>query len=403
MHVVVIGAGVIGTTTAYYLSQFDCRVTVVDRAPDVAGEASFGNAGQLSYSFTDALAKPEFVLKIPALVAGLDDAYQVRLGPELVPWGMRFLSQCTQHRAAENTVAVLKTALRSEKLMEDLRNRLPFEFFHRAAGKLVLLGNDADLAAAKKNAALKSEHGCQTDIVSPEAAIEIEPALADMRGEFVGAVYSNHDSVADSHSFCLGLKEMLEKTGRVNFRFGVNVRRLVKDGPRLGAIELDDGELSADAFVVCTGAWSGKLLRPLGVDPHIYPVRGYSMTLPPGDSAPDVSVTMLGKKIVFSRINGSVRVAGFADFLGFRTDDDEQRIATLLQVARESAPLAADYDASNREPWGGFRPMTPNGRPRVERSGLDGLYLNTGHGMLGWTLACASGYDIAQLVAHPVH
>ena len=129
MHVVVIGAGVIGTTTAYYLSQFDCRVTVVDRAPDVAGEASFGNAGQLSYSFTDALAKPEFVLKIPALVAGLDDAYQVRLGPELVPWGMRFLSQCTQHRAAENTVAVLKTALRSEKLMEDLAIGYRSSFF----------------------------------------------------------------------------------------------------------------------------------------------------------------------------------------------------------------------------------------------------------------------------------
>lgn len=403
MHVVVIGAGVIGITTAYYLSQLGCRVTVVDRADDVAGEASYGNAGQLSYSFTDALAKPEFVRKIPGLVAGRDDAYHVRLRPDLVPWGMRFLSQCTNDKAAENTVAVLKTALRSEKLMDELRNRVPFDFSHRTAGKLVLLGSPADVTAAQKTAALKEGHGCKTKILTVEAAIKVEPALSDMHRDFVAAVYSEHDSVADSRAFCKGMKGILEESGKVDFKLGATVRRLLKDGSRINAIELDDGELSADAFVVCTGAWSGELLRPLGVDPHICPVRGYSVTLPPGQSAPDVSVTVLNRKIVFSRINGSVRIAGFADFLGFKTDDDKARIATLIDVARDYAPLAADYEASEQAQWGGFRPMTPDGRPRVEQAGVEGLYLNTGHGMLGWTLACASGYDIAQLVARPGH
>lgn len=403
MHVVVIGAGVIGTTSAYYLSRLGCRVTVVDRATDVANEASYGNAGQLSYSFTDALAKPDFVTKIPGLVAGRDNAYQVRLRPNLVPWGVRFLSQCTKTRAARNTVAVLETALRSEKLMEDLRDELPFEFSHRTAGKLVLLGSEADVTAARKTAALKEEHGCKTEILSPEAAVALEPTLSDMQGDFVAAVYSEHDSVADSHAFCKGLKAMLDNTGRVDFRLGATVRRLIKNGSRIVAIELDDGQLSADAFVVCTGAWSGELLRPLGVDPHIYPVRGYSVTLPPGPSAPDVSVTVLNRKIVFSRINGRVRIAGFADFLGFSEEDDEDRIATLIEVAREYAPLAADYDAVDQEAWGGFRPMTPDGQPLVERSDVDGLYLNTGHGMLGWTLACASGHDIARLVAESAH
>jgi len=402
MHVVVIGAGVIGVTTAYYLSQLGCEVTVVDRATDVADAASFGNAGQLSYSFTDALAKPEFVAKIPGLVAGRDSAYQVRLAPDLVPWGMRFLSQCTRRRAAENTVAVLQTALRSEKLMKDLRDRLPFEFSHRSAGKLVLLANEAELRSAENNATLKIEHGCRTEILDAQAAVEIEPALGRMRQDFVGAVYSEHDSVADPYLFCKGMKRTLEKNGRVNFRLGATVRKLVKDGARVSAIELDDGEVSADAFVVCTGAWSGQLLRPLGVDPHIYPVRGYSVTLPPGESAPDVSITVLSKKIVFSRINGRVRIAGFADFLGFRTEDDDARIATLVEVARDYAPLAAHYDSDEQAQWGGFRPMTPNGQPRVEKTPLDGLYLNTGHGMLGWTLACASGHDIAKLVAHPL-
>ncbi len=403
MHVVVIGAGVIGVTTAYYLSQLGCRVTVVDRAKDVAGEASFGNAGQLSYSFTDALARPEFVLKIPSLVAGRDDAYVVKLAPALIPWGMRFLTQCTNGRAAANTVAVLKTAMRSEQLMNKLRAQMPFEFSHRSAGKLVLLGSDAELNAAEKNVALKKQHGCTTEILTPRDAVEREPSIADMRIDFVAAVYSEHDCVADSRAFCRGLRETLEDSGLVEFRLGVTVRRLVRTGARVSAIDVEGGDIEADAFIVCTGAWSNELLRPLGIDPQIYPVRGYSVTLPPGQSAPDVSVTVLNKKIVFSRINGDIRVAGFADFLGFRTEADPRRIGALIDIARESAPQAADYGAREIAQWGGFRPMTPDGRPRVGASGVDGLYLNTGHGMLGWTLACASGHDVASLVARSVH
>lgn len=403
MHVVVVGAGVIGVSTAYYLSQLGCQVTVVDREPEVADGASYANAGQLSYSFTDALAKPEFIAKIPALLVGRDSAYRVRLAPELVPWGVRFLSQCTNRRAAENTVAVLKTAMRSEKLMQDLREELTFDFSHRTAGKLVLLSTESELHAAKANVALKRDHGCQTEVLNADAAIEIEPALADMADTFLAAVYSKRDSVADSHSFTVGLKEMLEKSGRVNFRLGIQVKRLRKKGRRLQSLELEDEELTADAVVVCTGAWSGRLLRTVGVDPHIYPVRGYSVTLPPGEASPAVSITALSKKIVFSRINGEVRIAGFADFKGFNTDDDSERIAALLNIARDHAPHAADYDSDARTQWGGFRPMTPDGQALVGPSRIDGLYLNTGHGMLGWTLACASGYDVAQSITGVVH
>ena len=403
MHVVVIGAGVIGVTTAYYLSQLGCDVTVVDRDTHVGDGASFGNAGQLSYSFTDALARPEFVAKIPALIAGRDLAYRVHIEPGLIPWGIRFLTQCTRRRARENTLAVLKTALRSQGLMEELRARLPFDFSHRAVGKLVLLSNSAELESATANARLKNEHGCRTEILEPAAAIDIEPAIADMAEDFVAAVHSTRDSVADSWAFTVGLKEMLEASGRVTFRLGVHVRKLRKDGRRLRYVELEDDELAADAIVVCTGAWSGKLLRPLGIHPHIYPVRGYSVTLPPGESAPLVSVTVLNKKIVFSRINGSIRLAGFADFKGFNTRDDANRIRALIEAGRGHAPAAADYSAAEQHEWGGFRPMTPDGRPRVGPSRIDGLYLNTGHGMLGWTLACASGHDVAEQIAHSAH
>ena len=398
MHVVVVGAGVIGVTTAYYLSELGCQVTVVDCASSVAEGASYANAGQLSYSFTDALAKPQFIARIPGIIAGRDRAYRVRLSPALVPWGLRFLSQCTSRRYEENTVAVLQTAMRSDMLMQELRKRLPFEFSYQSAGKLVLLNSQQELHDAEAVVVLKKAHGCETKILNPDAAVGIEPALADMAGQFVAAVYSRNDSVADSHLFTVGLKDLLESSGRVDFRLGVEVERLRKDRRRLHSIELADGALSADAVVVCAGARSGRLLKTVGINPHIQPVRGYSLTLPPGAAAPNVSITVLDKKIVFSRVNGQVRIAGFADFRGFNTNKDAQRVNALLAVARDSAPRAADYDAPEHKPWGGFRPMTPNGRPRVGPSGIDGLYLNTGHGMLGWTLACASGHDVAQSV-----
>jgi D-amino-acid dehydrogenase len=192
---------------------------------------------------------------------------------------------------------------------------------------------------------------------------------------------------------------MLERSGKAEFRLGENVRRLVEEGNRLKCVELDEGELAADAVVVCSGAWSGNLLKSVNIDPHIYPVRGYSVTLPAGSAAPAMSITVLHKKTVLSRINGNLRVSGFADFLGFNNSADARRTSELLKVAREIAPLAADYGADRQQHWGGFRPMTPNGRPLVGPSRIDGLFLNTGHGMLGWTLACASSHDVAKAVA----
>lgn len=402
-HVVVIGAGVIGVTTAYYLSKRGYRVTVVDHASEVAHGASYGNAGQLSYTFTDALAKPEFVARIPGLLARRDPGSRVRLAPALVPWGLRFLSQCTSERSSANTIAVLKTAQRSAELLAELRVALPIDFSHRTSGKLVLLSNREELRAAGESVRLKKEYGSDAVILSTGDAIHIEPALANFNENFIAAVYSKGDAVADSRLFTLALKDALAKSGNVTFKLGQKVERLVRSGGRLKAVRLEDEEIAADAAVVCSGAWSGQLLQPLGVNPRIYPVRGYSVTLPPGEKSPYVSVTVLKRRIVFSRLNGQTRIAGFADFMGFNTAADKKRIAALVDIAKTCAPLAAEYSASDQNQWGGFRPMTPDGQPRVGPSGIDGLYLNTGHGMLGWTLACASGHDVADSIASTLH
>lgn len=398
MHVVVLGAGVVGVTTAYYLSQLGCKVTVVDRAGEVGDGASFANAGQLSYSFTDALAKPEFLAHIPALMLGRDEGVQVRLSPKLVAWGTRFVGQCTKKHAQENTLAVLKIAMRSADLLTELREVLPFDFWHRQAGKLVLLSTQAEVDAAKVTLELKQSHGCDTRILSRSEALSVEPALEQVSEDIAGAVYSSSDEVADSQLFTAGLKDWLESTGSVEFRLSSDARKLVARDGRTRAVIVDDDTLEADAFVVCMGAWSHELLRTVGIDPHIFPVRGYSLTLPPGEAAPSVSMTALKYRMVYSRLNGLVRIAGFADFRGFDTSADTERTKLLLDLARRYAPLAADYDAEDVKPWGGFRPMTPNGQPQVGPTRSKGLFVNTGHGMLGWTLACATGYDAAQAV-----
>lgn len=399
MHVVVLGAGVVGVTTAYYLSQLGCEVTVVDRASKVGDGASFANAGQLSYSFTDALAKPAFLSHLPALILGRDNGARVRLSPALVAWGMRFVGQCTTRHARENTLAVLKIAMRSGRLLAELREELPFDFWHRQAGKLVLLSDQAEIDGAQATVKLKQEHGCDARLLSRTEALSVEPALEHVSEDIAGAVYSGSDEVADSQKFTAGLRDWLEANRPVEFRLSANATKLVARNGQTHAVVVDGDELEADAFVVCTGAWSPALLGTVGINPHVFPVRGYSITLPPGEQAPSVSMTALKYRMVYSRLNGLIRIAGFADFRGFDTSTDRERTNFLLDLARRYAPLAADYGAEDIQPWGGFRPMTPNGQPRVGPTRSRGLFVNTGHGMLGWTLACATGHDAAQAVA----
>lgn len=363
--------------------------------------ASHANGGQLSYSFTDALARPEFLARLPALLLGRDPGIRVHrfMGGDLWRWGINFLRQCTNKKATENTLAVLELALKSARLMEQLRQDVPLQFSFAASGKLILLDHTGQLEAAKSICELKREHGCETTLVSMSQACEIEPSLSAMQGAYAGAIHSKGDHAADSNEFTRSLKKWLEDNGGVSFLLGEQVDKLRIDGGRLRAIELRSDSLDVDAAVVCLGAWSPALLRPIGIDPQIYPVRGYSVTLPVGPSAPVVSVTDLSRRILFSRLSGNLRITGFADFHSFDTRRDHQRIDQMVDMARRIAPHAALYDARSRNGWGGFRPMTPDGRPRVGPTSVDGLFLNTGHGALGWTLACATGRDAADHVA----
>lgn len=397
MHVVVLGAGVVGVTTAYYLAERGHSVTVVDRAGSVAAGASAGNGAQLSYSFTDAMASPALLSKIPKMMTGLDPAFYVRppLNSQLVCWGQAFLRQCSGHHNRQNTTAVLQLALRSASLMDDLRCRTGLEFSFRQAGKLVMLNGHAAMTDAAKMCALKRQYGCDARVVTFAEAVAIEPALTHMKNKYSGAVYSENDQVGNSLEFTTGLAQWLTLNRETEFKLDTIVSKIVTRGRKLAAVETDQGTLQADAVVVCLGAWSKQLLNPLGIRTNIYPMRGYSVTLPAAETSNSVSISDTAYKIVFSRLGDKMRIAGFADFVGYRTDMDEARARVLLETAREIAPAIANFDVSSAEEWGGFRPMTPDSRPIIGPSSIEGIHLNTGHGMLGWTLACASGHDAA--------
>ncbi len=397
MHVVVLGAGVIGVTTAYYLAERGHDVTVVERAEQVAGGASGGNGGQLSYSFTDAMAGPALLPKLPGIIAGLNPAFHVRPlpSPGLIRWGLSFLSHCRKSRHQANTVEILKLALRSGELMTDLRASTNLEFSHRQAGKLVMLKGQAGLAEAREACELKRKFGCDARVITKKQAIEIEPALQNMTDNYSGAVYSASDEVGDTLAFTTRLGQWLSENRGTEFQMKTTVRRIVAENNELVAVETDRGVHKPDAVVVCLGAWAERILAPIGIKSNIYPMRGYSVTLPATDKSNSVSITDLGSKIVFSRLGDRVRIAGFADFVDFRTTKDDTRTRTLLEIARKTAPDIADFSFNPAGEWGGFRPMTPDSYPTVGPSKIAGVHLNIGHGMLGWTLACASGHDVA--------
>lgn len=402
MHVVVLGAGVIGVTTAYYLSRHGHRVTIVDKADEIAAGASAGNGGQLSYSFTDALASPSLLLKMPRLMLGLDAAFHLRppLDRQLIGWGLSFLRQCMPGRQVENTMAVTELALRSASLLAELRNQVPFDFSFRRAGKLVMLTDRAAMRDAEKMCALKRNLGCDIEVISFERAVEIEPAVEKLSGTYAGAVFSVNDEIGNSKEFANELGQWLAGNHDIELRLKTRVERIVVGDDGVKRIDSNQGAIETDAVVVCMGAWSGQVLRPLGIDPDIYPMRGYSLTLPLAEGSNRVSITDLGSKIVFSRIGERMRIAGFADFVGFQTGKDHARAQVLLETSRKVAPAIADYDVESTDEWAGFRPLTPDSKPIFGASSVPGLHLNTGHGSLGWTLACATSHDVAAGLQH---
>lgn len=395
--VAVIGAGVVGVATAYALARRGRRVSLFDRAPGPALQTSFANGAQLSYAYTDAMAGPALWKQLPGMLAGRDRAFRTRVSadPDFWRWGLTFLRNATLPRLHENTLTTLKLALESRAAMAELLARHPIDFDHRVAGKLHVYYNAASLPAAQAMIERKRPFGVKQALLDADAAIALEPALAGARG-IAGVVHSPEEEVGDPWRFSTGLLEVLQTHYGVEARFGFDLAKLQRDGASWHLESIDGDVVRSSQVVVCAGIASKSLLRPLGRRVPLMAVKGYSFTAPCGTNAPSASITDTARKLVFCRLGDRIRVAGLADLNHWDAAAVPARVADLVAMARESLPQAADYDRIEND-WAGLRPMTPWSSPIIRHAG-DGLVLNIGHGMLGWTLAMGSGERAANLL-----
>ncbi len=408
MNIVILGAGVIGVTTAWYLKKAGHAVTVIDRQPAAGLETSFANGGQISVSHAEPWANPGAPLKVLQWL-GREDApllFRLRADPCQWAWGLRFLFECLPQRTRQNTLTILKLGLYSRAMLQALRHETGISYDHLEKGILHIHGSERDLEAAHARVALMRDHGFAMSIKSPAECFDIEPALRESRVGMVGGTYAPEDESGDAHLFTRNLAGLCSREG-VEFRYENAVEDISVAGNAANGVALCDPNgrrelLRADAIVVALGSYSRFLLARLGINIPVYPVKGYSVSIPllEPHKAPVVCLTDESAKIAMTRLGNRLRAAGTAELSDYDTTLNEARCQAILDRVRDHFPEAGDYDAASK--WAGLRPATPGNVPLIGRTKLRNLYLNTGHGTLGWTLACGSGKALADVISsHP--
>jgi D-amino-acid dehydrogenase len=393
-RVIVIGGGVVGLASAWWLAEAGYRVSLLERCEHVGHGASFANGGQLSYRYVAPLADAGVPLKAWQWLLQKDGPLRLRLeaDPRQWRWLVQFLRNCTATANRRTAATLLKLGELSKAAMASLDLPDPAgSFGWREAGKLVVYRSSAvfDVAAARIGA------GTLVQVLSPGEAVALEPALAAMQPVLAGAIFTAGEAVADCHAFCLMLEQRLLQHPRFEGVLHGTARRLVVRNRRITAIETDGGQLQADQFVLAAGIQSRGLAATAGIRLPLYPLKGYSLTAPirPLDRAPDISVTDFERKVLYARIGQQLRIAAMVDMVGEDTAIDPRRVAGLLRLAREAMPAAADYEQAI--PWAGLRPATPNSAPLIGPSRYSNLWLNVGH---GFTFACGSASVLADLM-----
>ncbi len=400
MRVLVMGAGVIGVTTAYYLARAGRQVTVIDRRPGVGLETSFANGGQVSVNHATPWAEPLAPLKMLKWLGRADAPllFRLRADPALWAWSLRFLGNCTAGRARINTERALRLALYSRQSLIELREETGIEYDQSKRGILHIYRDAREFGKARRQTELMTRLGSLRRVLDAEGCVAVESALGASRDKLAGGTYSPDDESGDAYKFTVCLADMCKDQG-VEFRYGVTIRRLLADGRRLTGVDTDGGVLAADLYLLALGSYSPLLVKPLGLALPIYPAKGYSLTMPVKDhgKAPEVSLTDDEHKLVFSRLGQNLRVAGTVEFVGYDTSVPEARCRPILKTALELFPDSCDAGAA--EFWSGLRPATPDGAPVIGKTPYANLVLNTGHGTLGWTMACGSGRAVADLIS----
>lgn len=399
MKVLVLGGGVIGVTTAWFLAEDGHEVTVVDRHAEPASETSFGNAGLISPGHALSWASPRAPLVLLRSLFDVEAPLRLRLRADRAMWRwcLGFLRNCTEGRWRVNSERKLALTRYSLHVHDALVAETGIEYHRRTGGILYIYRSLAALDDAVRHLQVLERAGLPLQVLDGAACVRMEPALAEAIPPVAGAVLCPIDESGDCCLFTRALAELCAGRG-VTFRFGVAVDRLVADGARIVRIDTDAGPLTADGYVMALGSHSPIHARALGVRLPVYPLKGYSMTAAAaGAGAPAMSGVDESRLIAWSRFGERLRLTSVAEFAGYDTGLDARRFALMTRFANELFHDAADFTAAER--WAGLRPMTPEGTPLFGRRGHDNLWYNTGHGSMGWSMACGSARITADLVA----
>ncbi|HLD14376.1 MAG TPA: D-amino acid dehydrogenase [Burkholderiales bacterium] len=400
MKVLILGGGVVGVASAYYLNQAGHEITVIDRADAVGRETSFANGGQISWGAGDPWAAPGIAWTAFTWLFKPHSplVLRPRLDPAMWSWMLRFLRNATPERYAINRERMLRLARYSHVCLKELRQETGIKYEQQTGGTLVLFRTQKDLDKAAVTTALLDRFGVPYQMLSRSGCLAHEPALKAVREKIVGGIHYPEDESGDCHLFTLKLAQLAEKSG-VRFQLQTRINRLETTGEHVTGVITDSGKFSADAYVVACGSYSPLLLRPLGIRLPVYPLKGYSITIPVTNpnAAPSGTLSDETYKVVITRLGDRLRAAGTAELAGYNLSLPKSRCATLEYVVRDLFPDAGDF--TRAEYWTGLRPMTPDNQPVIGATPFRNLFLNTGHGTLGWTMSCGSGKVLADLVS----
>jgi D-amino-acid dehydrogenase len=397
MKIVVLGAGVIGVTSAWYLARAGHEVTVIDRQAAPALETSFANAGEISPGYASPWAAPGVPVK--ALKWMFQNHAPLIIQPRMdwarLSWMARMLMNCTSAAYAVNKSRMVRLAEYSRDCLIDLRAETGIDYDQRMQGTLQLFRTEKQVAAAEKDIAVLRADGVPFEVLDADQCVAAEPGLAQARDRIAGGLRLPGDETGDCFKFTQSLARLAEGLG-VTFRYGTGIDRLEVERGRISAVHTSAGRVTADAFVVALGSYSPALVAPLGIRLPVYPIKGYSITVPIVDEARAPVSTVMDEtfKIAITRLGDRIRVGGMAEIAGFDHSLSPKRQATLTHSVEDLFGGAGDQ--SRAQFWSGLRPMTPDGTPVVGRSPIANLFLNTGHGTLGWTMAAGSGRVLAD-------
>lgn len=398
MRVIVLGSGVIGVTSAYYLAQQGASVTVLDRQTGAAEETSFGNAGQVSPGYSTPWAAPGIPFKAVKWMFQHHAPLAVNLDGSMwqLQWMAQMLKNCNAQHYAINKERMVRVAEYSRDCLRQLRQDTGISYENRSKGTLQLFRKDAQLDAVQRDIEVLKESGVEYELLDRDGLARVEPALAAAKDKLVGGLHLPNDETGDCYLFTNALAKLAQEMG-VDFQFNQNVEKLLVEGDEIKGVLVNGKVLTADRYVLAFGSYSREFLKPLHLDLPVYPVKGYSLTVPIVDPAMAPQSTVLDEtyKIAITRFDQRIRVGGMAELSGFNLGLNQDRRATLEMVTKDLFPGG---DLPQASFWTGLRPMTPDSTPIIGGTRYKNLFLNTGHGTLGWTMACGSGKLISDLV-----